>query len=139
MRLGMLAALAICSCSAEAQPPRVEKKPSPPVDRGDRVKPNWDEAVARIAAKRVALARAWREAPDDASRQAVSDLASRVLVTALRDELMPQWLGMAWGLGANSTATRPFEPDHTIACSYFVGAILAGADFRLHDRFKLGQ
>ena len=126
----------VAACSAEAQPP---KEAAPAVAVVAVAAPDWDQVVAAVATRRAALAKAWRDAPDADTRAVVRDLASRMLVTAIRDELAPRWLGMAWGLGRNSTATRPFEPDHTIACSCFVGAVLQGADFELHDRFQLGQ
>lgn len=137
MRLALLVA-ALVGCSAEARPPPAPEAAAPVATAG-AARPDWDRAVARIAARRHALATAWREADGADARAAVRDVASRVLVHAIADQLAPPWLGMPWGLGRDSTATRPFEPDHTIACSYFVGAILAGADFRLHDRFQLGQ
>lgn len=139
MRLVCLLAV-LSACAAEARPKSDDPvatatAAAPPTRKG----PDWDGTVADLAARRAALAKAWRDAPDAAARRTVRDLASRVLVTAIRDQLAPQWLGMPWGMGRNSTATRPYQADHTISCSYFVGAILQGADFRLRDRFKLGQ
>lgn len=99
----------------------------------------WDEAVDAIASERARLAAAWRAATTPAERAAVRDRASRYLSAAIIDELLPPWLGMPWGLGKNSTATRPHQAGKTIACSYFVGAVLQGAGFELRDRFRLGQ
>ena len=99
----------------------------------------WDRAVAALADTRAALAAAWRTADTPAARAAIRDPASAALVAAIADQLAPAWFGMPWGMGRDSTATRPFAPDQTISCSYFVGAVLGGAGFRLHDRFKLGQ
>lgn len=99
----------------------------------------WDDAVDAIASQRVRLAAEWRAATTPAERAAVRDRASRYLSAAIVDELLPPWLGMPWGLGKNSTATRPHQAGKTIACSYFVGAVLQGAGFELRDRFRLGQ
>lgn len=99
----------------------------------------WDRDVAALAKTRATLAKAWKQADTAEARAAIRDRASAALVTAIADELAPAWFGMAWGMGRNSTATRPFAPDQTISCSYFVGAVLGGAGFTLHDRFKLGQ
>lgn len=99
----------------------------------------WDRSVAALATTRAALATAWKRAATAEERAAVRDRASAMLWTTIADELAPAWFGMAWGMGRNSTATRPFAPDQTISCSYFVGAVLGGAGFTLHDRFKLGQ
>lgn len=143
-RLAIVALAGLAACSAEAGPPA----PAPGLTRAGSAAEvtvtttadaGWDRAVAGLAQRRTALAKAWREAPDPAARALVRELASRVLVTALRDELAPPWLGMPWGMGRDSTATRPYQPDHTISCSYFVGALLQGAGWKLHDRFALGQ
>ncbi len=99
----------------------------------------WDQAVDDVAAQHVTLSAAWRAATTPAERAAVRDRASRYLTDVITDELLPPWLGMAWGLGKNSTATRPHQAGKTIACSYFVGAVLQGAGFDLRDRFRLGQ
>ncbi len=99
----------------------------------------WDQAVDDIASERARLAAAWRAATTPAERATVRDRASRYLSTAVVDRLLPPWLGMPWGLGRNSTATRPHQAGRTISCSYFVGAVLQGAGFALRDRFRLGQ
>ena len=99
----------------------------------------WDEAVDEIASQRARFAADWRAATTPGERAAVRDRASRYLSAAMTDELLMPWLGMPWGLGKNSTATRPHQAGKTIACSYFVGAVLQGAGFELRDRFRLGQ
>lgn len=99
----------------------------------------WDEAVDAIAAERTRLAAAWRAATTPAERSEVRDRASAFLASAMIDRLLPPWHGMAWGMGKNSTATRPHQEGKSISCSYFVGAVLQGAGFQLRDRFRLGQ
>lgn len=99
-----------------------------------------ERPLAAPPATREAAATAWDDARDDvAAERARHATASRFLVATLVDRLVPPWLGMPWGLGRDSTATRPHQPGKTIACSYFVGAVLQGAGFTLRDRFRLGQ
>lgn len=136
----------LASCRAEATPPehdpfaRLQAAADEEVDIDEHVvHALWERAVGDLETERRRLAAAYQAAPDARGRAAIRDQASRLLVRAIRDDLAPQWLGMPWGLGRNSTATRPFEPGHVVGCSYFVGSILRGAGFRLHDRFKLAQ
>jgi hypothetical protein len=140
MRPALVALALTLSCRSE--PARSQPAPAPPaaaaIDVGARGA-SWDRAVAALADTRAELAAAWRAAETPAARAAIRDRASAALLAAITDELAPAWFGMRWGMGRDSTATRPFAPDQTISCSYFVGAVLGGAGFRLHDRFKLGQ
>jgi hypothetical protein len=129
----LLAAMVVGCGNARSDPPEHGA-----VDVED-VTAAWDEAVDGIASQRARFAADWRKATTPAERAAVRDRASRYLSAAITEELLPPWLGMPWGLGKNSTATRPFQSGKTIACSYFVGAVLQGAGFELRDRFRLGQ
>ena len=113
---------------------------SPPADTDVTAKvASWDESVDAIAAERTRLAAAWRAATTPGERALVRDRASVYLAGAMIDRLLPPWLGMPWGMGKNSTATRPHQSGKTVSCSYFVGAVLQGAGFQLRDRFRLGQ
>jgi cell wall-associated NlpC family hydrolase len=115
------------------------RESAPPPPSHEATPQDWDAAVESVARRRAALQRRWRQAKDATARAQIRDEASRMLVAAIVDELAPHWLGMPWGMGPSSTATRPFAPEQTIACSYFVGALLGAAGFALHDRFALGQ
>lgn len=131
--LAFALALALgCADAARGQPPPAA------IDVAARGA-TWDAEVAALAEVRAALATAWADARTDDQRAAVRARARAALLQAIRDRLAPAWFGMRWGMGRDSTATRPFAPGHTISCSYFVGAVLAGAGFRLRDRFALGQ
>lgn len=135
--LRVIVALA-CACgSARSEQAAVAAGPAD-ADVG-AVTAAWDQAVDDVAGERARLGAAWRAATTPAERAAVRDRASRYLAGAMIGRLMPPWLGMPWGLGRDSTATRPHQPGKTIACSYFVGAVLQGAGFQLRDRFRLGQ
>ena len=99
----------------------------------------WDESVDAIATARARFAGEWRAATTPGERAVVRDRASVYLASAVIDQLLPPWQGMAWGMGRDSTATRPHQEGKRISCSYFVGAVLQGAGFQLRDRFRLGQ
>src|SRR2546423_10076098 len=60
--------------------------------------------------------------------------ARELLVTTLRDELLPAWNGTPWAM--NGTSVVPHEG--SIACGYFVSTTLLHAGFRV-ERAKLGQ
>lgn len=135
-------ALSLALACGPTEPARSQPAPTPAAPMAIDVDARgaaWDRAVASLADTRGELAAAWRAADTAVERAAIRDRASAALVAAIADELTPAWFGMRWGMGRDSTATRPFAPDQTISCSYFVGAVLSGAGFRLHDRFKLGQ
>ena len=99
----------------------------------------WDESVDAIASERARFAAEWRAATTPGERAVVRDRASVFLANAVIDRLLPPWMGMSWGMGRDSTATRPHQEGKSISCSYFVGAVLQGAGFQLRDRFRLGQ
>lgn len=121
-----------CGDARSESPPGAAADPAAAVEQ-------WDDAVDAIAAERARLAAAWRAATTPAERAAVRDRASVFLAGAMIDRLLPPWLGMPWGMGKDSTATRPHQEGKSISCSYFVGAVLQGAGFQLRDRFRLGQ
>lgn len=99
----------------------------------------WDAAVAGLEARRGRLATELRAARTRADRAAVLARARDVAFRAIVDELAPLWLGMPWGLGKDSTATRPHQPGKVVGCSYFVTAIAQGAGLVLDDRYRFAQ
>ena len=99
----------------------------------------WDAAVAALDTRRRELAAELRAARTAAARQAVLARARDVAFRAIVDELAPLWLGMPWGLGKDSTATRPYQPGKVVGCSYFVTALAQGAGVVLDDRFRFAQ
>ena len=46
---------------------------------------------------------------------------------------------MPWGLGPDSTPTRPHQPDTVIACGYFVSSTLENLGLKLDTRFRFAQ
>lgn len=99
----------------------------------------FDTAVARIAARRAELASDYAAARTEAARAEVRAEARAYLIETITGELFPLWEGTPWGLGRNSTATRPHEPGMTVGCSYFVTSILGNAGFTLDDRYRFAQ
>jgi hypothetical protein len=108
-------------------------------DAGPALDDVFDATVARIATRRAALASMYAAARTDDARRAVRADARRFLLAAIRDELFPLWLGTPWGLGSNSTATRPHQPGMTVGCSYFVTAILGNVGFHLDNRYTFAR
>ena len=134
--LAAVAVLAALACergraeSADHAPPGAPPRALAATDRDRR----WDAAVAALDARRRALAAEHHAARTPAARRAVLARARDVAFRAIVDDLAPLWIGMPWGLGRNSTATRPYQPDMVVGCSYFVTAIAQGAGLRLDDR-----
>ena len=82
----------------------------------------YERALARIEARRGLRAR-----------------ARRFVVRSITDTLFLAWLGTPWGLGRNSTATRPHQPGMVVGCSYFVTSVLQNAGVQLEDRYRLAR
>lgn len=83
----------------------------------------------QLEARRVSLA---RELDVHPARTLVA--ARRVLVDALRDDVLPAWNGTRWAM--NGTSQTPREG--SIACGYFVSTTLMHAGFVV-ERARLGQ
>ena len=99
----------------------------------------YEAALARIEARRVALARRLAAAEGGAAREEVRSEARTYVLAALREVVFPAWMGMPWGLGPNSTPLRPHAPGTEIACGYFVSSVLENVGLRLDTRFRFAQ
>jgi hypothetical protein len=91
--------------------------------------PDYATVRERLEAKRAKLA-----SELDAHPARTIKRARELLVTTLRDELLPAWNGTEWAM--NGTSVTPGEGQ--IACGYFVSTALLHAGFHL-ERAKLGQ
>lgn len=140
--------LAICaatSCGtsdASADPPALAPHPtSPEEDRPSRAEliARHDAALARVAERHRELTAEYRQATTARAQAEVRSRARRVLESAIIDEVFPAWMGMPWGMGSDSIATRPHEPDMTVGCSYFVTSVLLSVGVTLDDRFAFAQ
>lgn len=99
----------------------------------------YEAALVKLEGRRQALARRFKAAEDGAGRATVRAEARAVALAAMRDVIFPAWLGMPWGLGPNSTPTRPHQPDTVIACGYFVSSALENLGLKLATRFSFAQ
>ena len=100
---------------------------------------DYEATLAGIEAGRRRLAGRYAAAVAEDERAAIRAEARAYVRAAIVDEIVPAWLGMPWGLGSNSTANRPHAPGMTVACGYFVAAVLEAAGLRLSSRFKFAQ
>jgi hypothetical protein len=141
--LAAVVATTAVTCSrgrAEHDPPRAVGAAAPSLDLAPTERDRrWDAAVAALAARRRALATELRAARGQRARARVLARARDVAFRAIVDDLAPLWLGMPWGLGRDSTATRPHQPGMVVGCSYFVTSVLLGAGVHLDDRFRFAQ
>lgn len=119
-------------CSA--QPPEVDPAPA---QAGPRA--SYEATLRAIEAERRRLVGRYERADKEALRAAIRAEARSFVTTAIVDQLFPAWLGMPWGLGRNSTANRAHAPGMTVACGYFVSAVLENAGLRVQTRFSYAQ
>jgi hypothetical protein len=129
-----LALALACGCG-DSSPPA---EPTPAVTE---VAPlaRHDAALVRIADEREALAARYQEASTEAEQAKIRAQARRLLEDTIIDEVFPAWLGMPWGMGSDSTATRPHEPNMKVGCSYFVTSVLLSVGVQLENRFTFAQ
>lgn len=99
----------------------------------------YEAALAKIEGRRLALARRFKAAEDAGGRAAVRAEARTFTRTAMREVVLPAWLGMPWGLGPDSTPTRPHQAGTVIACGYFVSSTLENLGLKLDTRFRFAQ
>ncbi len=122
-------------CRADAEPAAAaalaEATPMPASD--------FEATLAAVAAERARLGSRYAAARDEATRAAIRAEARTYFRTTVTRKVFPAWLGMPWGLGKNSTADRPHAPGMTVACGYFVAAVLENAGLALSSRYKYAQ
>lgn len=120
----------------EAQAPTVEEAPE---DTRAKAIERHDAALVELAKTREALASRYEQAGTSAERGEIRAEARRALEDTIVEDLFPAWLGMPWGMGKDSTATRPHEPEMKVGCSYFVTSVLISAGVELENRFTFAQ
>lgn len=131
----IFAVWSIVGCGPAAAPEQAVAA-VPEVAAADR----YEATLAAIEAERQRLAGRYAAAAgQEKARAAIRAEARAYVRAAIVDEIVPAWLGMPWGLGSNSTANRPHAPGMTVACGYFVAAVLEAAGLRLSSRFKFAQ
>jgi len=127
--------LLISTVCYAADPPGSAGKPA-------RIKFNVDAfeaALERIEARRLDFARLYRRAASSRERARLRRLARRYVERTIAETIFRAWMGTPWGLGRNSTSTRPHEPGMTVGCSYFVTSVLQNAGLRLDNRYRFAQ
>lgn len=100
---------------------------------------DFEATLRALADARSRLSRRYAAARDEAERAAIRAEARATFREAVIRRIVPAWLGMPWGLGKNSTANRPHAPGQTVACGYFVAAVLENAGLVLSSRFAYAQ
>lgn len=136
-RARIFAAVAIVgvACGSAPAPERAAVTEEAEASAADR----YEATLAAIEAERARLAGRYAAATGEAERAAIRAEARGFVRAAIVERIVPAWLGMPWGLGANSTANRPHAAGQTVACGYFVAAVLEAAGLRLSSRFKYAQ
>jgi len=99
----------------------------------------YERDLEHIEAARAKLAARFRAAGDETERDQVRAEARAFVVAAILDTVFPAWMGTPWGLGKNSTSTRPHQPGMTVGCSYFVTSALLNAGLRLDNRYRFAR
>jgi hypothetical protein len=99
----------------------------------------YEATLQAIEAERQRLAQLYARADEAHERASIRAEARAFVRAAIVGDIFPAWLGMSWGLGANSTANRPHAPGMTVACGYFVSSVLENAGLRVQTRFSYAQ
>jgi len=105
---------------------------------GDRDGASFDDIIARIEVRRVALGARF-ECGDAGERARVREEARSYVVDALVEEIFPRWMGMPWTMaiirdGLRPDARVPWEEGRGVSCSFFVVSTLENAGLRLAGR-----
>jgi hypothetical protein len=98
----------------------------------------YEKSLNELESRRSSLAARHVQARGPARRAVLAE-ARRTVLEAITRLIFPAWLGTPWGLGKNSTSTRPHQPGMVVGCSYFVTSVLQNAGLRLENRFRFAQ
>jgi hypothetical protein len=99
----------------------------------------YERALTRIETRRRELSRRYRKAKTKEARAALRAEARGLVIRTITRTVFPAWMGTPWGLGRNSTATRPHQPGMVVGCSYFVTSVLQNAGLRLSNRYRFAR
>lgn len=126
----LLLALLAAACHADAPAATAAAPTSSDPAAAAEYKPR----VARLAARRTALAARYRQARTAAQKAAVLQHARQLLIASLDTVIWPAWYGTSWAFYGTTQ-----QPQHdSIACGYFVTTTLRDAGLRL-DRVALAK
>ncbi len=115
--------------TVQHEAPQQEATPTASVQR-----PGYAEVRQRIEEARLGLARRHAQCESPSDKAQVLDQARETLVTAVSDDIFPQWFGTPWDF--NGTTETPGEGK--IACGYFVTTVLRDVGFKV-QRVLLAQ
>jgi hypothetical protein len=130
LRVGRFVAFVACATAASA-PLAMAKDSYDPAA--------YEAALAALESRRAALHRQFDSARSAAERAAIRRQARRTVLLAITDTIFPAWMGTPWGLGPNSTATRPHQAGKVVGCSSFVTGVLMNAGLHLQNRARFAQ
>jgi hypothetical protein len=94
----------------------------------------YKEAIARIDAKRAALASEYQRADTQAKKNEVIERARKIITQSIMNDLFPFWYGTDWDF--NGVTETPNQGK--IACGYFVSTLLRDAGWKV-ERVRLAQ
>jgi hypothetical protein len=95
---------------------------------------SYTEIIQSIQEKRNKFAAEYRNTSSSVKKGEILSEARIALITAIRDDIFPRWMGTSWDF--NGTTEVPGEGE--IACGYFVTTVLRDAGFKL-ERYRLAQ
>jgi len=98
----------------------------------------YEQQLHDLEGKRLDLSARFVKA-QGTERAAIRAEARKTVQAAITQTIFPAWMGTPWGLGPESTATRPHQPGKVVGCSYFVTGVLMNAGLRLENRFRFAQ
>lgn len=94
----------------------------------------YTQNLEQLATQRGTLLKAYKNAGDGKTNQAVLAEAGATLFDALRTTIMPAWIGTEYDFNGMTATPR----QGSIACGYFIASVLTDAGFRV-ERISLGQ
>lgn len=131
----LLFAMACCTQQSDDSEPISESTVIAQEEKLDE----FEHTLSKIETRRVELAQRYQNAKGVDQRRNIREEARMYVVSTIMDEIFPAWMGTPWGLGKNSTSTRPHQPDMTVGCSYFVTSVLLNVGLKLDNRYTFAQ
>jgi len=95
---------------------------------------DYKAAIARLDARRSALAAEYRQADTQAQKSGVIERARRTIIQSVVNDVFPFWYGTPWDF--NGVTQTPGQGK--IACGYFVTTVLRDAGWQV-ERSRLAQ
>jgi len=143
-RLSLVLLVAACNLEFGSRAPSATAAPqassAPLTKETTRYDPErYEAALEALESRRQKLAARYVKAKGEKQKQAIRAEARGVVTSAITDTIFPAWMGTPWGLGRNSTATRPHQEGMVVGCSYFVTSVLQNAGLKLSNRYTFAQ